>query len=93
MREPAPNCRRCPRLVALRREVRRAHPAHHAAPVRVFGPPDAALLVIGLAPGLHGANATGRPFTGDYAGDPAAAHRSLLATMSPTLQVKTQTQM
>lgn len=68
MREPAPNCRRCPRLLALRREMRRAFPAHHAAPVRVFGPPDAALLVIGLAPGLHGAHATGRPFTGDDAG-------------------------
>ncbi|MGB7754620.1 MAG: uracil-DNA glycosylase [Salinisphaera sp.] len=68
MREPAPNCRRCPRLVALRRETRRAFPGHHAAPVQVFGPPDAALLVIGLAPGLHGAHATGRPFTGDDAG-------------------------
>ncbi|MGN8157263.1 uracil-DNA glycosylase [Salinisphaera sp. RV14] len=68
MREPAPHCRRCPRLVALRREMRRAFPAHHGAPVRAFGPPNAALLVIGLAPGLHGAHATGRPFTGDDAG-------------------------
>lgn len=68
MRQPAPNCRRCPRLVALRRDTRRAYPEHHAAPVRAFGPPDAALLVMGLAPGLHGAHATGRPFTGDDAG-------------------------
>lgn len=68
MREPAPNCRRCPRLAALRRTVRRTQPDYHAAPVRVFGPTDAALLVIGLAPGWHGANATGRPFTGDDAG-------------------------
>lgn len=68
MREPAPNCRRCPRLVALRRQVRRTHPDYHAAPVRVFGPADAALLVIGLAPGMHGANATGRPFAGDDSG-------------------------
>ncbi|MES1953351.1 uracil-DNA glycosylase [Salinisphaera hydrothermalis] len=73
MREPAPNCRRCPRLVSLRREIRRAHPEHHAAPVHVFGPADAALLVIGLAPGLYGANATGRPFTGDDAGGPLYA--------------------
>lgn len=68
MRQPAPDCRRCPRLVALRRRIRRTYPSHHAAPVRVFGAPDAALLVVGLAPGLHGANATGWPFTGDDAG-------------------------
>lgn len=45
-----------------------SHPCYHAAPVEAFGPADAALLIVGLAPGMHGANATGRPFTGDYAG-------------------------
>jgi uracil-DNA glycosylase len=47
--------------------VRRDHPAYHAAPVAPFGDPSARLLVVGLAPGMHGANATGRPFTGDFA--------------------------
>lgn len=68
-REPAPGCRRCPRLAAFRREQRRAHPGWHNAPVPSFGPLGAALLVVGLAPGLRGANRTGRPFTGDHAGD------------------------
>lgn len=63
-----PNCSRCPRLVELRREVAESHPDYHAAPVPAFGPVDASLLIVGLAPGMHGANATGRPFTGDYAG-------------------------
>lgn len=49
-------------------EVRTKHPQYHAAPVAPFGDPQAALLVVGLAPGMHGANATGRPFTGDHAG-------------------------
>ncbi|WP_423820729.1 uracil-DNA glycosylase [Salinisphaera sp. SPP-AMP-43] len=69
MRQPAPNCRRCPRLVALRREVRHEYPHYHAAPVPVFGPADSPLLIIGLAPGMHGANATGKPFVGDTAGE------------------------
>ncbi len=63
-----PACRRCARLAAFLDEVRAAHPAYHAAPVPPFGAPDARLLVVGLAPGMHGANATGRPFTGDHAG-------------------------
>ncbi len=63
-----PACRRCTRLAAFLDEVRAAHPAYHAAPVPPFGAPDARLLVVGLAPGMHGANATGRPFTGDHAG-------------------------
>lgn len=62
-------CTRCPRLVELRQRVRRDFPDYHAAPVPSFGPGDAGLLVVGLAPGMHGANATGRPFTGDYAGE------------------------
>lgn len=68
-REPVADCRYCPRLVDLRHRVRRDYPAYHAAPVPAFGPSDANLLVVGLAPGMHGANATGRPFTGDYAGE------------------------
>ena len=63
-----PDCRRCPRLAAHLDAVRRDHPGYHARPVPPFGDPAARLLVVGLAPGLHGANATGRPFTGDHAG-------------------------
>ncbi len=61
-------CRRCPRLADLLQQVRQQHPDYHAAPVPPFGDEDAALLVVGLAPGMHGANRTGRPFTGDHAG-------------------------
>ena len=61
-------CVRCARLAGFLREVRAAHPDYHARPVPPFGAPDARLLVIGLAPGMHGANASGRPFTGDHAG-------------------------
>ena len=63
------DCPLCPRLVAYRNESRRAEPAWHNAPVSSFGPASARLLIVGLAPGLRGANRTGRPFTGDYAGD------------------------
>ncbi len=63
-----PDCTHCPRLAAFLAEVRRKHPAYHARPVPPFGDPDGQLLIVGLAPGMHGANATGRPFTGDYAG-------------------------
>lgn len=62
------DCVACPRLAGFLAEVRDAHPDYHARPVAPFGDPDARLLVVGLAPGYHGANATGRPFTGDYAG-------------------------
>jgi uracil-DNA glycosylase len=67
--EPARDCALCPRLVDLRSKLRAEHPAWHNAPVPSFGPSDARVLIIGLAPGLKGANRTGRPFTGDYAGD------------------------
>ena len=67
--EPGRNCPRCPRLVAFRKEWRAREPSWFNAPVPSFGPVDARLLVVGLAPGLRGANRTGRPFTGDYAGD------------------------
>ncbi|AGA33048.1 Uracil-DNA glycosylase, family 5 [Thioalkalivibrio nitratireducens DSM 14787] len=61
-------CRRCPRLASHLDAVRVSHPDYHAAPVPPFGPERARLLIVGLAPGMHGANATGRPFTGDHAG-------------------------
>jgi len=66
---PGPDCPKCPRLVAFRAENRRHYPDFHNAPVPAFGALDARLLIVGLAPGLKGANRTGRPFTGDYAGD------------------------
>lgn len=62
------NCTRCPRLAAHLAAVRESHPAYHARPVAPFGDPQPALLIVGLAPGMHGANRTGRPFTGDHAG-------------------------
>jgi uracil-DNA glycosylase family 4 len=62
-------CPLCPRLVAFRHECRAEHPGWWNAPVPAFGDPDAWLAIIGLAPGKHGANRTGRPFTGDYAGE------------------------
>lgn len=63
-----PRCRRCDRLVDFLRAVKRENPGYHCAPVAPFGDPGARLLIVGLAPGKHGANASGRPFTGDYAG-------------------------
>jgi uracil-DNA glycosylase len=63
-----PHCRRCPRLAAFLDEGRARHPGYHCAPVAPFGAEQPRLLIVGLAPGFHGANATGRPFTGDYAG-------------------------
>jgi uracil-DNA glycosylase len=62
------NCRDCPRLAAFLDDVRKAHPDYHARPVAPFGDADPALLIVGLAPGMHGANRSGRPFTGDFAG-------------------------
>ena len=66
---PGRDCPECPRLVAFRSANRRTHPDWHNAPVDSFGPIDARLLIVGLAPGLRGANRTARPFTGDFAGD------------------------
>lgn len=71
MTEPAPfdpDCRACPRLAGFLDEIRQSHPGYFAAPVPAFGDPRGRLLVVGLAPGMHGANRTGRPFTGDHAG-------------------------
>ncbi|MDE2120715.1 MAG: uracil-DNA glycosylase [Betaproteobacteria bacterium] len=63
-----PDCRRCSRLAVFRDQVRERHPAYACRPVPSFGPLSAPLLIVGLAPGMHGANATNRPFTGDGAG-------------------------
>ena len=62
------DCRACPRLAQFLDQVRLDHPGYHARPVPPFGVARPRLLVVGLAPGMHGANRTGRPFTGDYAG-------------------------
>jgi uracil-DNA glycosylase family 4 len=67
--KPGRNCPLCPRLVKFREDWRQREPSWFNAPVASFGPIDARLLIVGLAPGLRGANRTGRPFTGDYAGD------------------------
>ena len=67
-RDPDHDCPRCPRLVGYRHEQRALEPAWHNAPVPTFGDPAARVLIVGLAPGRMGANRTGRPFTGDYAG-------------------------
>lgn len=67
--EPAPDCALCPRLVAFREENQAQYPAFFNGAVPSFGDEDASFLIVGLAPGLKGANQTGRPFTGDYAGD------------------------
>ncbi|WP_375270388.1 uracil-DNA glycosylase [Sphingomonas sp.] len=67
--EPPHDCPRCPRLVAFRDALRVEYPDWWNAPVNAFGDPSAWLAIIGLAPGKHGANRTGRPFTGDYAGE------------------------
>ena len=63
-----PKCTLCPRLTEYLGQMRQSHPHYHNAPVAAFGDPNPELLVVGLAPGAHGANATGRPFTGDFAG-------------------------
>lgn len=67
--EPAHNCKLCPRLYDFIASQRSEHPDWHNGPVPTFGDEQARLLIVGLAPGLRGANKTGRPFTGDWAGD------------------------
>jgi len=63
-----PDCKLCPRLATFLKEVRSQYPAYFAKPVPAFGDPSGQLCIVGLAPGMHGANATGRPFPGDHAG-------------------------
>lgn len=62
------NCRKCERLASFLDEVKGKHPDYFCKPVPAFGDANARLVIVGLAPGMHGANRTGRPFTGDYAG-------------------------
>ena len=62
------NCKRCSRLAKFLKQVKLEHPDYFAKPVPAFGDENARLCIVGLAPGMHGANATGRPFTGDFAG-------------------------
>lgn len=76
--DPLPDCPLCPRLVAFRHATRAEHGDWFNAPVPTFGTADARLLIVGLAPGLRGANRTGRPFTGDFAGD--LLYETLLAS-------------
>ena len=63
-----PKCKKCNRLEKSLKKLKEMYPSYHCGPVSSFGPLKSDLLIVGLAPGLHGANATGRPFTGDYAG-------------------------
>ncbi len=67
--DPPADCALCPRLAAYRAENKSAYPDYFNAPAPSFGPQGASLLIVGLAPGLHGANRTGRAFTGDQSGD------------------------
>ena len=69
LHEPGRDCPRCPRLVEFRKAWRGREPTWFNSPVPSFGPRNARVLIVGLAPGLQGANRTGRPFTGDFAGD------------------------
>ncbi|MBP5614977.1 MAG: uracil-DNA glycosylase, partial [Alphaproteobacteria bacterium] len=66
--QPDGNCANCPRLVSFRTQNQKKFPTYHNGPVASFGALDAKVLIVGLAPGLNGANQTGRPFTNDYAG-------------------------
>ena len=63
------DCRLCPRLAGFLEHVRAEHPNYHGLPVSSFGKSGGKFLIVGLAPGMHGANRTGRPFTGDFAGN------------------------
>lgn len=67
--EPPYDCDLCPRLHGFLKELRVTYPDYHNGPVPSFGDPNPKLLIVGLAPGMHGANRTARPFTGDWAGD------------------------
>ncbi|MCX7628541.1 MAG: uracil-DNA glycosylase [Methylophilaceae bacterium] len=84
---PLTDCRRCARLAAFLDTVRARYPDYFCRPVPPFGAEDARLLIVGLAPGLHGANRTGRPFTGDHAGGMlySTLHRFGFATQADPL--------
>ncbi|MDD3884606.1 MAG: uracil-DNA glycosylase [Gallionella sp.] len=82
-------CRRCPRLSEFLLHVRQQYPGYHARPVESFGEINPRFLIVGLAPGMHGANRTGRPFSGDYAGNLlyASLHKFGFATCAEPLTV------
>jgi uracil-DNA glycosylase len=86
------DCRLCPRLAGFLDDVRAQEPGYFARPVPSFGDAAARLLVVGLAPGMHGANRTGRPFTGDYAGNLlySTLHKFGFATSGEPLNAKNQ---
>ena len=86
------DCRLCPRLASFLDEVRAVQPDYFAKPVPSFGAVGTPLLIVGLAPGMHGANRTGRPFTGDYAGDLlySTLHKYGLATAAEPLSADKQ---
>ncbi len=92
MKKFSTDCRLCPRLASFLDEVRAAQPDYFAKPVPSFGEAGTPLLIVGLAPGMHGANRTGRPFTGDYAGDLlySSLHKFGLATASAPLDANKQ---
>ncbi len=83
------DCRRCPRLAAFLDDVKETHPDYHCRPVPPFGDATAKLLIVGLAPGMHGANRSGRPFTGDHAGLLLyeTLHRHRFATAPESLHI------
>ncbi len=83
------NCLACPRLASHLNRIRDQYPSYFARPVAPFGDPDARLLIVGLAPGMHGANRSGRPFTGDYAGILlyATLHKFGFASLPESLSV------
>ena len=85
---PDRTCRQCPRLVAFLEKNRRLYPDFFNAPVPSLGDLDAELLIVGLAPGLKGANRTGRPFTGDFAGDLLYGHLHDFGFSSGTYQAR-----
>jgi uracil-DNA glycosylase family 4 len=84
-----PDCRLCPRLAGFLTRTARAHPDYHCRPVAPFGASAPRLLIVGLAPGMHGANRTGRPFTGDFAG--ILLYESLFALGLSNTAVSTHT--
>ncbi len=88
-------CRQCPRLATFLQTVKNHHPDYHAQPVEAFGDRMAKLLIVGLAPGMHGANRTGRPFTGDYAGILLyqTLHKFGLATHAESVSVQDDLQL
>ncbi|MDP2760376.1 MAG: uracil-DNA glycosylase [Sideroxyarcus sp.] len=92
MKKFSTNCHDCPRLATFLAEVKAAQPGYFAQPVPSFGAAGAPLLIVGLAPGMHGANRTGRPFSGDYAGDLlySTLHKFGLATASEPLDENKQ---